>query len=201
MIVEWDIGSYRRKFSGTWAYCQSQNLDPDWRFISEFSDDGAVYSKDGLTIGFVCPEANRQNGESCPEPELYFEYRSIGPGLFMDKNTGKPILITKIHQKQYEIGIGGGGYQGYALDERQGTLRPSLRWASTFHPDFENPCPKYCTELLEIYNSQLFRLNKHLYCYKEVVGFMEDGLCFLRNLKFTPIVKHYLGEKWQIVNL
>lgn len=199
MTIEWDPASYRRKFVGTWAYCQGKTLPPAWRYISDITDSGAVYT-DGC-IGYVCGEEQRLLGEECPFPEVFFIYKSVPPGLYWDKRGNRPFLLSRIHIKQYEVGIGQSGYNAYYMDRDAGTLRPMMRWTTYIDPDFDKPAPHIKTDDLEIFNSQLFRLNKNLFCFREVVGFMEDGVCFLRNLKFTSIVKPYLGEKWQIVDL
>lgn len=200
MTREWDIASYRRKFVNTWAYCRSTKLEPGWRYITEICEDGAVWVSDGV-LGYISSEEHFMHGGDLVADELVFEYKSVPPGLYWDKHGQKPFLLTKIHQRQYEVGIGNAGYMGYTLDLGNGTLRPILRWATLVTPDFDGPCPHIRADDLEVFNSQLFRLKKDLYCFKEIVGFMEDGMCFLRNLKFTPLVKPYLGEKWQIESL
>jgi hypothetical protein len=199
-MIEWDFASYRRKFVSTWAYCRSQDLEPAWRYITDITDAGSVFDNDGL-LGYVCGEEARMHGHICETPELTFIYKSVPPGVYWDKRNKRPFLLMKSHIRQYEVGIGTGGHMGYSIDERRMMVYPMLRWQTAVDPDFDGPCPHIKTEQIEVFNSQLYRLYKDLYCFKEIVGFMEDGVCFLRNSRFTSLVKPYLGEKWQIENL
>jgi len=198
-MIEWDIASYTRKFSGTLAFIQKIDTSepPKWCYIKTIHDTHKVYNDHNVCLGWVKTEKSSTLNGYDNLPCLDFIYRKILPGFYKHKVEGF-IHLAKKHIKSFKIGLSHETFDirwyGHIITDTE----------VTNEIDLDSPVIGYTlgeTGKYEIFTNTLYRRDKTLYSNMIELGFMEDGECYLKSKKFKPYVEPHLGGKWQIVSL
>ena len=198
MQTEWDYSSYVRKFHQSIAYVRIGEKEPRWTWIGAITDNHLVYNDPRKTaIGQIVLQKDEDNIHHDPEkyPVVEFLYKGFLPGPYWGEKPGVFYVTTRRHLKSYKIGLSD---ECYSVRECFGDRHnPFCRVGA--YIDMNRPVlGNYITEHAEVFNRRLIRLGTTLFADGNAVGFMEGGVCVMRNPGFVPLIKPILGDRWQI---
>lgn len=195
MILEWDWSCLERKFNKCVAHCTVEG-ETKWRWIQAIEEDGVVFTTGSKILGAWRTE---QDGVRCEDyPVVEFHYTPIPVG-WMHTATGIAMLFRRHMGKVFKVGIENEGYALMHLMADSGFEDSSARF---YNLEFKPDMGVYNRTLgnKHIFSPYLWANKSSLKYLNQEIGFVEDHKCFLLNESFTPLVKPYLGEQWQIVS-
>lgn len=195
---EWDVASYNRKFAHSIANCGIGNEPPEWRCIHEISQEGAVFLRgEDDPVGQVVFEC--KGAPLLAEmPIVEFNYTPIEAGMYAYKNSKDLFFILqRRHLKSFKIGLTSEGYEIFEIAPGGGVTRRDYRAAI----DLTKPLTQAKFKKHHILNSNLVVDGKTLRAYGTTIGFLDAGRAILKDPAFKPLVKPYLGDAWEIVDL
>lgn len=194
MILEWDWSCLERKFAKCVAHCTIEGVTK-WRWIQAIEESGEV-AAGGKIIGAW---RTVQDGVRCEDyPIVEFHYTPIPVG-WMHTTTGIAMLLRRHAGKIFKVGIDYDGYQMSHLTGEDGYEDPSAKF---YNVEFKPEMGVFNRKVRDkhIFSPYLWANKTSLKYLNMEIGFVEDNRCFLLNDSFTPVVKPYLGEQWQIVS-
>ena len=196
--MEWDHQAYYRKFNQTLAYAKVGNQEAKWHWIGAISDSNFIYGDPRRPpIGQYLCQSDKGHVHHDPDdyPIVQFFYQPIFSGAYRSKACEDQFyFLQKRHMKSYRIGCS---------DETFNVISclPDVFLFDRVRVDIDLSRPVTIPFLggkCEVFSQHLVKIGTTLYTNGDSIGFMENGVCMVRNKNFVPLLKPLLEDKWQI---
>lgn len=194
-MFEYDYNSAIRKFAATKAMVQVGGKPPEWRNIYKIDDLGCVWEK-GVreAIGETLYEVNEYKKQTEKLPIVNFIYAPIICGFYQGARA--IFKIERKHIKSWKVGLSNEAYSIKKLQYGHFAETP-------YYDDFDLTNPLEVAKIdegCEFLGGGLNRFHSSLKFLGTDLGFIDNDKLILKHKAFEPLIKSYVGEKWQILN-